>query len=359
MSKPDLHSQRKRRSACWRDFWERKPVSRPLFGTALEILSAAVAVCGKEGVILPTHLDMRAYLDTCDSVAAEARTINSDSVWAASAFQGLPWMEAILGCSVHYAGGTFWAEPPSTPIEEIIADWRSSPWLTSLIEMTKTLATHADGQYPVSTPVLRGPADIVAALRSSSVFCMDCYDAPEQLQLWLAECANAYREVVRALIAVLSHHSQGNVQASRQVWAPDLCFETQEDAAALISPAHYRKFILPRDRELWELAPYTFHHLHSTALHYLTDLLSESRLRAIEITLDEGGPPLSTIMDKVRQVQAAGRPVILHGALTAEDMAMLARSLPSAGLYIAARVNTAGEANDVMSAVTKELDRER
>jgi hypothetical protein len=264
-------------------------------------------------------------------------------------------MEAICGCPVFGAGGSLWAEPVKGAPEGHLADWRESPWYALLLEVTRALAHHARGRYPVGLPVLRGPADILSAMRGSSVFCLDFYDAPRRLQVWLSSCNAIYLEVVRETLAVLSSFGQGIVQASRQLWAPDLCLEIQEDAAALISPAHYRAFILPLDRQLWGVAPYAFRHLHSTAMHYLNDLLNEPELRAIEITVDDGGAPVEMVAERAAEVQRAGKPVILHGTLSPGEIVTLVRGLSPIGLYIATRASSVVEATRLLAAVEAQL----
>jgi hypothetical protein len=339
----------------WQAFWRRESVKRPLIGVALEAVDLSAALGGAEGRISPAVLDIEAYLEMCDRVWKEAREMGGDAVWAAAAFQGLPWMEAICGCRVFGAGGSLWAEPVKGAPEAHLATWQENPWYALLLEVTRALAVHAGGRYPVALPVQRGPADILSAMRGSSAFCLDFYDAPERLQAWLSSCNTVYLEVVRETLTVLSSFGQGSVQASRQVWAPGLCLETQQDAAALISPDHYRAFILPLDRQGWGLAPYAFRHLHSTALHYLDNLLLEPELRAVEITLDDGGPPLALVAERVAEVQWAGKPVILHGTLSPDEIVRLAHDLSPIGLYIATRASSAAEATRLLKSVAAKL----
>jgi hypothetical protein len=192
-------------------------------------------------------------------------------------------------------------------------------------------------------------------MRGSSAFCLDFYDSPGRLQVWLSSCNVIYLEVLRETLAALSAFGHGTVQASRQVWAPDLCLETQQDAAALISSDHYWAFILPLDRQGWGLAPYAFRHLHSTALHHLDYLLLERELRAVEITLDDGGPPLSSIVERAADVQAAGKPLIMHGTLSPENIGALVGELSPVGLYIAARARSAAEASCLLASVEARL----
>jgi hypothetical protein len=315
-----------------------------------------VAIHGAEAEVVSSGLDIPSYLAACDEAAEAAQAVRGDSVWAASAFQGLPWMEAICGCGVFRSGASLWAGAPEGEIEEHLARWESSPWLMLLRETTSALSSHAGTRYPVGLPVLRGPADVAAAMLSPAIFYMDMYDHPDRLQGLLERISAICLEVYRQTMALLPASERGFAQASRQVWAPERCIETQEDAAANISPSHYRKFIHPLDKQLWKIAPYVFRHFHSAALQHLAVALAEAQLRAVEITVDDGGPPLSLVKDRIADVQKAGKPVIVHGTLGAEDMAYLVGHLEPAGLYIAARAWSATSANSLLAKLESLID---
>ena len=332
----------------WRGFWQREAVDRPLLGAAFEMPIPTEALPSGESRLAPKDLNLEAYMAACDQAWEETRHLRGDAIWAAAPFQGLPWMEAICGCGIVHSGGSLWAEPITQEPEVHLAHWRKSPWLAQLLIATSALAEHGRGRYPVGLPVLRGPADIVSAMRRPANFCLDFYDAPGRLRIWLSSCKAIYEEVVEAVLAVLAPFNDGCAQVSRQVWAPGACLETQEDAASLISPQHYRKFILPLERELWRLAAYAFRHVHSNAMHQLDDLLSEPALRAVEITLDDVGPPLVKVAQRIAQVQAAGKPVIVHGTMNAQGMAELVQHLSPVGLYIAARTKSASAGNRLL-----------
>jgi hypothetical protein len=268
-------------------------------------------------------------------------------------------MEAICGCGVFRSGASLWAEAPEAEIEGHLAKWESSPWFLLLKEATSALTGHAENRYPVGLPVLRGPADVAAAVLSPAVFYIDLYDHPDRLQALLHRITDICLEVYRQTMALLPASAQGFAQASRQVWAPELCVETQEDAAANISPDHYQKFIHLLDKQFWSVAPYVFRHFHSSALQHLDVVLTEPDLRAVEITIDDGGSPLSVIKDRIAKVQEAGKPVIVHGTLGAEEMAYLVSSLESTGLYIAARAHSAASANDLLAELEALIDAQR
>ena len=88
----------------WWMFWKRKPLREPLLGAALEMRDLSIAIQGANGEVTPFSLSIQSYLAACDEAAKEAEGIRGHSVWAVSPFQGLPWMEAICGCTVFCSG---------------------------------------------------------------------------------------------------------------------------------------------------------------------------------------------------------------------------------------------------------------
>lgn len=356
-------------------FWRLEPVERPLIGAALESPSLGAAVRRTEGQVLPGDLDGKVYLAASDAVWDEARGVAGDAVRAAAPFQGFPWTEAICGCPVYCSEGNFWAGQPEGSIEELISTWKESSWLALLKSSAAGLARHAGGRYPVGLPVLRGPADVISAMLSPQAFCLSLYDEPERLHCLLQQCTVVCREVYRQVLVLLGPSDEGGPvgerqakgyafarfsaegysQASRQVWAPGPCIETQQDAAANISPQHYQEFLLSLDRQFWDLAPYVFRHLHSSAAHNLEILLAEAGLPAIEITVDDGGPRIEVVTGQVAAVQDAGKPVVVHGTLSADDVLYMVGHLAPTGLYIAARARSAAAANALLQNVEAEM----
>jgi hypothetical protein len=106
--------------------------------------------------------------------------------------------------------------------------------------------------------------------------------------------------------------------------------------------------LLSLDRQFWDLAPYVFRHLHSSAVHHLEILLDEAGLPAIEITVDDAGPGIEEVTSCVASVQKAAKPVVVHGSLSAKDAVFMVKHLPPEGLYIAARARSADSANALM-----------
>ena len=343
-------------SERWETFWSRGPTDRPLIGVAIEGPGLGILSAEHSGELRADRLDPESHAGACDAFWREVEGAGGDSVWAASAFQGLPWTEAICGCQIRPSGDSYWADRPRSRLDVCLDSWRDSPWLAMLKETTRTLAARQNRTYPVGIPVLRGPADVLSALMGPQAFALAAYDDPMVLAGLMDRCTEVCREVYTELLDLLDSFDEGFVQASRQVWAPGPCIETQQDAASILSIAHYRQFIRSSDEELTGIAPYQYRHLHSGALQHLRDVLELPGLAAVQITIDEAGPPLEAVGEAIRTVQAAGKPAIVHGSIGPAGMAKLVSSLSPVGLYIAARARSRSAAASLLREAAALID---
>jgi hypothetical protein len=261
-------------------------------------------------------------------------------------------LEAILGCEVEIRGASMWAEPC---LEDwsALAEMRFDPanlWFQKLLELTEETARHFAGALPVGPPLLRGPADVAAAIRGNAAFCMDLLDNPDQVRALLDLCTATYIQVTEALLAKCPRWQQGFVEPIRHSWAPGPTVETQVDVSSLLSPAHYREFIKPYDAEVLQTFEFSYIHLHGSSRHILDAVLSIEALAAIELSLDVGGPPVTDFEPEIQKI-LAHKPLILQGVFTLEDLLWLCKTFPPNGFYIFSVVDSVDQGNKLLSEV--------
>ena len=128
------------------------------------------------------------FLEDCERLYQFHRECDPDYLFVGSAFPHFPWMEAIVGCPVVFSGAAFFAEP-------YVDDWQGwrapvkpleTPWGQKLLELLQAVAEHARGTYPVGATLMRGPSDMLAAMRGPSRFPLDLFDCPDATQTSVA-----------------------------------------------------------------------------------------------------------------------------------------------------------------------------
>ncbi len=88
---------------------------------------------------------------------------------------------------------------------------------------------------------------------------------------------------------------------------------------------------------------HSFIHLHSTSMFLLDAFLEIQEIRCFEINQDAGGPPIEAMIPHFRTVQQHGRPLLVRGAFTAEELRTLLDSLDPRGLFLNIMVSGARE----------------
>lgn len=323
------------------------PTDRPLLGFWLggyfpaEQFSRGVAAWTDGQALRPDNVRLAAFAADYERLYHLHRDVHDDFFYVASAYWGIPWLEAILGCPVRSGPMTCWAEPC---IQEM-GSWLDRPvnldenaWFQCLVNFTKGLVAVAAGRFPVGAPLLRGPGDAASALCGPMNMMTGYLDAPDGMRRLLEHCAQVRLEVVRRLHEVIPSwfgtHAAGGYPS--KVWSKKSVAYNQEDSAALLSPTLFRDFLLPLERRQCEAAEINFIHLHSSCLWPVDLLLEDHAYAVLEINIDhEGaGPSLPKLMPTFKKIQAARRPLLLWGDISPADWRLLRDELNPAGLSI-------------------------
>lgn len=278
-----------------RRFFDRELSDRPLLGCnlgfymhqAYPALSAALP----RGRVTPDDIQIDLFLEDCERLYQAHRQLDDDYPFVGGPFVYVPWMEAIMGCPIFASETSMWAEPA-------VDDWDlwhweppslvSNPWAQKLLEVMAALVKHSKGRYPVAATLMRGPADMLSAMRGAVHFPLDFYDCPGAIRRAAELCADVWVEMGKAQLALVPTSSKGYVAGAHglRIWAPDKVIWLQEDAMALLSPRLFREFFLPLDRRIAGEFPCVAFHLHGSALWAIDDLVTVPELNVIELNYE-------------------------------------------------------------------------
>ena len=172
---------------------------------------------------------------------------------------------------------------------------------------------------------------------------MDLVDEPERASELLWRLADCFCEVQQEFWKSMPLFHGGYFDAQYSLWSPRPIMRLQEDATAVYSPALYRKFVQPVDRALASRFPCSFMHLHSTSMFLLDAFLEIREIQCFEINKDALGPSTAAMIPHYRKVQSAGKPLLIRGALGAEEVRLLLDSLEPRGLFLNIMVKNLAE----------------
>lgn len=350
-----------------RAFWERAGQPRPLFGINVgwtlgqrfPRLSSTLSA----GPVQPDDIDIPLFLADCDGLYAAHRGLG-DIPYVSAPFVGVPWLEAILGCPVMYSPtGGFWAEPCAGELDSLaVTPPGDSPWTRKLLEIMQALVAQSRGRYPVAPTLMRGPSDLMAALRGTGQLPMDLLDAPEAAARLAGRCADTWLEIGQAQLALIPESAHGYLagDAALRAWTPDKLLWLQEDAMAVLSPALYREFFLPLDRRLAAAVPCVAFHLHGSALWAVDDLVEVEDLDVIELNFEDAACDVDGTFAGWQKIQAR-KPLVIWRKYADDFPVWLDRVLaeiPAPGVSVQVSTVNAAEAREAAAVFQERTEKQ-
>jgi hypothetical protein len=334
-------------------FLERLQVDRPLLGLwfggyyPAEQFPQGTGGWADGQALRPEDVSFAPFAADYERLYDLHRAADDDFFYVASAYWGIPWLEAILGCRVIAGASSCRAEPSGD------RDAGGERWLDTLLRFTRELVKYADGRFPVCAPLLRGPGDCASALLGAMRFATDCIDDPDNTRDLIERCARVRSAVLERMRDVVptwrGTYAAGGYPS--KVWSRRTVGYCQEDSAAVISPALFRRLLLPAHRSIAGATEVSFIHLHSACLYPVDMLLEGGAYTVIEVNIDHAGtgPPLSAVMPVFRRIQAAGYPLVLWGHFDQGDWDLVHRDISPVGLSLQLIIGSADDLRVAMS----------
>lgn len=326
----------------YRAFWSRGEASRPLVGFTLVgwFPFGEFEVCrGWKDVdyLTPEMIDPADFIDDHIRMAREGEIIDDDLIRGACPTQAaVPWIPGMVGSRIRVLPDNTMGEEEHRSWDDVLSVRLGSgnPWLCKYLEFADALVEASNGEFPVSHGTEIGPTDLHALMRGHSECILDYSDEPEKSAELLWNMAGIFRDITQEIWKRLPLFGGGYFDAQYSIWAPGPIARLQEDATAVYSPAIYREFVQPVDRWLAKQFECAFMHLHSTSMFLLDDFLAVDEIKCFEINNDAIGPPVAEMVPYFRRVQEAGKPLLVRGSFTPDELRLLMDSLEARGLFL-------------------------
>lgn len=202
---------------------------------------------------------------------------------------------------------------------ECIDDWdtwgefRFNPdnfWWQRHYQSIKQAVELARGDFLVNIPDIIENLDILAAMRGAQNLCFDLIDQPDVVKARLEQLDALYFEYYDRLYDLVKTEEGGSSYTTFSIWGPGKTAKIQCDFSAMISPAHFREFVLPSLRKQCRSLDYSLYHLDGPdAVKHVPALMEIEELNALQWTPgagqpDGGSPQWFPLYD---QVIAAGK----------------------------------------------------
>jgi len=319
-------------------FWQRTPLDRLPVGVSPDCANMPINFLLRKpvnSVLLPDDVDSSLVESDYHHVARTRNVFSDDWIPFSSAWRAIPWLEAACGCPVRYASGSL-APGPCVTSGKALSDHpvpAQPAWLKTLARLTGGLVETEPPDCLISPSILRGPSDIIAAMRGMKGFFFDLQDHPDII-------AKTAGRLNRLLADTMKRHFEltppkhGGYSHVYGYWAPGPTSVIQEDALGMCSPSVYRELFREHNAEIVSrFGAHIFFHLHSTGYAHFRDVLDISGLAGLELTIEENGPRLRDMISDIRYILERSR-LILFVYHFAEDIPEVLGKVPHDGLYL-------------------------
>ena len=322
-----------------RVFWGKRSDGRPPIGVVNTDIYLPIKYLRRP--FLREHVepdDVRPDLIMTDYEFAFAnRPVNCDD-WIpfAAPWRAIPWLEAWCGCPVRFSSGSLAPDPICDSVEALGA--ASIPareeWSRCLSQQTELLAAGAPPDCWISPTILRGPSDVLAALRGQANFFCDLHDAPGVVEEAAGRIHHLLRRALDRHFSVVKpkYGGYGHIFG---YWAPSPTIAIQEDVLGLCHPDIYRDLFMRYNAEVVRhLGACVVFHLHSTGFKHFRHVLEIPDLAGVQMTIEANGPPLADLLPVFREILDRSRLLLFMDHRFDEWPDVLPR-LPREGLYVA------------------------
>jgi 5-methyltetrahydrofolate--homocysteine methyltransferase len=198
-----------------------------------------------------------------------------------------------LGSEPVFARDTVW-------YRESVHDWKShadfsfddsNPWWRMHREMIRRAVELSQERFLVNIPDIIENVDILASLRGAQKLCMDMVDDPEEIEKRIDQIDRAYFEYYDRLHEIVRGADGSCSYTAFQIWGPGRTAKIQCDFSVMLSPGHFRRFVLPSLRRQCDRLDRSLYHLDGLdAVRHLDTLMEIERLDALQWTPGTGQP---------------------------------------------------------------------
>ncbi len=329
------------RVELFRQFYN-KTNQRPLFGFfngsefPMHRYRAAKTIPEKRP-LHPGHFQVEPFLDDFEHLFDTHEKCGGDFIWSASAFWGIPWLEAILGCNIllsDYGSGSIHAEKPSffNGPESVPVYSEDNPWVLKAGEFIEKAAKKSEGRWPIGSTRMRGIADLLALLYGDAGLIFAMMEKPGEVAATAKKLTDTWIKFGKFQMDIIPAYHGGMGSFYYNAWVPEGTIWHQEDAAALLSPELYEQFIKPCDEEIIAAFDHCIMHQHSEGYipykHYVN-----MGFDALEIHIDAGGPSAEQLFHTHIEILTK-KPMIIWGDIPETDLEWIFTKLPAEGLAV-------------------------
>ncbi len=205
---------------------------------------------------------------------------------------------AMITGSLKFGANTSWIEPIGKNIDETIDfPWKKENQYIDIALKGLDYATkRMKNKCYVYLSGYHSPLELAFILRGSDFF-IDVYNCPEKVHALIKRCDLALKWVYQLIEDSVKDENPGVVAAL--MWMEKGLAFLSDDAAGLLSPAHYKEFGVPYTDKVFERHGGGFLHVHTQAYHQMHNISNMEHLTIYNWRPDPNTPEAITIVERL------------------------------------------------------------
>ncbi len=234
-------------------------------------------------------------------------------------------LAALLGSEYEFVDGSTWFSPSTNadgvswekiPLKEIDLTLNlEHPLWRRIYTLTESGIERWGNQLTYGITDLGGNLDVLASLVGAQRLAVEMLDQPAEVERLCGQIRRAWLECYKIQHRLLDQAGMGSSGWSC-LWAPQPLsrdfqrgmYMLQSDFAYMISPAMFKRFVMPDLQECCDEIAYPFYHLDGKGqIRHLDQLLSLEKLRGIQWIAGAGAPPAEEWLDLLRRIREGGK----------------------------------------------------
>ena len=308
--KPDIEEAAKR----WDAYYAGDIIDRPI----VCVTARREGVRGTRG----SNYHERVYGDLNDII--DRALISAEATYYGG--EAVPQMWLSFGCdeiAVFCGGELAWSEDSGDTNWSVpfIDSWETAPplrldpdnsYFRRMVEFHRLAAEKMYGKVLLSPIDLHSNMDLLAAARGPQRLCMDLLDSPELIDTAMDQARAVFRELWSTLAAAGRMDEAGYCQG---MYSMEGAATLQCDFSCMISPAMFRRWVLPALEEEAAIVKHALYHWDGPgAVVHMPDLLASAGLHTLAYVHGDGHGRLSDYVDLFKAVQKGGKAVSFGGS---------------------------------------------
>ena len=205
-------------------------------------------------------------------------------------------LAAYLGSDIHFNPDTVWFEQCIDEDDEWddVGEFKFDPdnaWFKEHLALAKRCKELAGEDFPVDIPDLMENVDVLASLRGNQNLLMDMISDGESVKERVDQITNLYYDYYDKFYDAVKMADNSSAYTVFQIWGEGRTVKLQCDLSAMISPEHFREYVLDSLKEQSKHVDNVLYHLDGPdAIRHLDAIMEVDGIKALQWTSGDAGP---------------------------------------------------------------------